>query len=201
MLGEGATVAQTVFIVTDVAGFIGSHAAAVLLARGDRVVGLDNLNDYYDPPRKRANLQFLREQCPTAESFCFVEGDIRDRELLGRLFADHNVTAVVHLAAMGGVRASARAPHLYYDVNVGGTLALLEAAVGRSSGARGSAGATFVLASTSAVYGNTGRPPFNEADSADGRDQLTPAASGRRSWRATRTTTSTDCNLERVRLQ
>ncbi|RYZ08833.1 MAG: SDR family NAD(P)-dependent oxidoreductase [Myxococcales bacterium] len=147
-------------LVTGAAGFIGSHTASALIERGDRVVGLDNLNDYYDPARKRVNLQELAALPGAAERFTFVEGDIRDRALLRKLFGEHSFTAVAHLAAMAGVRVSVDDPWLYYDVNLTGTLNLLDA--GREHGQP-----NFVLASTSSAYGNTKEVPFVETDSAD----------------------------------
>ena len=147
-------------IVTGAAGFIGSHTAATLLQRGDRVVGIDNLNDYYDPARKRANVEEVRGGAADTEMLRFVEGDIRDRALLDRLFEEEAPSAVIHLAAMAGVRASVEDPWLYHDVNVVGTLNLLESArrFGRPN---------FVLASTSSAYGRTERVPFVEDDPAD----------------------------------
>lgn len=147
-------------LVTGAAGFIGSHTAQTLLERGDRVVGIDNLNDYYDPARKRANLTELRELPGASERFVFVEGDIRDRALVSKLFAEHQFTAVAHLAAMAGVRVSVDDPWLYYDVNLTGTLNLLDAAEKHGK-------PNFVLASTSSAYGNTKQVPFIETDSAD----------------------------------
>ena len=147
-------------MVTGAAGFIGSHTAVALLARGDRVVGLDNMNDYYDPARKRSNVEEIRATPGAAERFTFVEGDIRNRELVAGLFAQHGFTAIAHLAAMAGVRVSVEDPWLYYDVNLTGTLNLLDAA--RLHGKP-----NFVLASTSSAYGNTTQVPFIETDSAD----------------------------------
>jgi len=147
-------------LVTGAAGFIGSHTAVALLERGDRVVGLDNLNDYYDPARKRANLVEISTTPGAAERFTFVQGDIRDRELVRSLYAKQGFTAVAHLAAMAGVRVSVEDPWLYYDVNLTGTLNLLDAA--REYGKP-----NFVLASTSSAYGNTKQVPFVETDSAD----------------------------------
>jgi UDP-glucuronate 4-epimerase len=147
-------------LVTGSAGFIGSHTAVALLERGDRVVGLDNLNDYYDPARKRANLVEIGATPGAAERFTFVQGDIRDRALVRSLFAKEGFTAVAHLAAMAGVRVSVEDPWLYYDVNLTGTLNLLDAA--REHGRP-----NFVLASTSSAYGNTKQVPFVETDSAD----------------------------------
>lgn len=146
-------------LVTGAAGFIGSHTAAQLLERGDRVVGLDNLNDYYDPARKRANLEELARS-PGAAQFTFVHGDIRDRSLVRDLFEKHRFSAVAHLAAMAGVRVSVDDPWLYYDVNLTGTLNLLDAS--REHGRP-----NFVLASTSSAYGNTKQVPFIETDAAD----------------------------------
>ena len=147
-------------LVTGAAGFIGSHAAEALLARGDRVVGLDNLNDYYDPARKRANVAEVRQAAPDPSAYDFVEGDIRDRDRVNKLFAANQFDAVVHLAAMAGVRVSVEDPWLYYDVNLTGTLNLLDATVQHGK-------PTFVLASTSSAYGATKAVPFVETDPAD----------------------------------
>jgi len=145
-------------LVTGAAGFIGSHTASCLAERGDHVVGLDNFNDYYDPARKRAN---WREVVRSGErSVELVEGDVRDRELVQSLFATHAFDAVVHLAAMAGVRASVDNPWLYYEVNLTGTLNLLDAAQRHGK-------PNFVLGSTSSAYGRTERRPFVEDDSAD----------------------------------
>src|SRR5262249_53772984 len=120
-------------LVTGGAGFIGSHVAQALLERGDRVVALDNLNSYYGPGRKRANLEEVHTGA-TGSGLTFVQGDIRDRQLVGRLFDEHAFDTVVHLAAMAGVRASIDDPALYFDVNLAGTLVLLDGAVGRLGG-------------------------------------------------------------------
>ena len=165
-------------LVTGAAGFIGSHTAAALLARGDRVLGLDNLNSYYDPARKEDNIRLLQEMAGSGQ-FQFIKGDIRDRELLKALFRDGNVDAVAHLAAMAGVRSSINDPAVYYDVNVNGTLALLDAAVGRltSEGRRQSL-PTFAFASTSSIYGATRVIPFLETDSGD--KPMSPYAASKR---------------------
>ena len=143
-------------LVTGGAGFIGSHLADALLARGDTVVAIDNFNDYYDPAIKRANAARLAAH----PAFTMAEGDIRDTATVEALFADHGVRRVAHLAAMAGVRESVKQPQLYLDVNLNGTFTLLEAA-------RRHAVELFVLASTSSVYGNTERLPFEESDPAD----------------------------------
>jgi UDP-glucuronate 4-epimerase len=145
----------TIF-VTGAAGFIGSHVTEALLKRGDRVVGLDNFNDYYSPNRKRANL----EEIGAAANFRLIEGDIRDEAIVQSIFATELPSAVVHLAAMAGVRNSVQYPLLYEDVNVRGTLVLLEAARQRNV-------QNFVLASTSSVYGNSYAIPFREDAACD----------------------------------
>ena len=145
-------------LVTGAGGFIGSHTAESLLRRGDSVVALDNLNDYYDPARKRTNLEEVRAAAG-AGTFEFVEGDVRDRELV-RSVMRTGFDAVVHLAAMAGVRASVEDPWLYYAVNLTGTMNLLDAA--REFGKP-----NFVFASTSSAYGATTIIPFVETDAAD----------------------------------
>ena len=136
-------------LVTGGAGFIGSHLCERLLARGDEVTLLDNFNDFYDPAIKRRNLAGI----PGART---VEGDIRDRELVARL-VDDDLDALVHLAAMAGVRPSLEDPLLYQDVNVRGTLILLEELKRRPQ-------VRFVFASSSSVYGGSERVPFKETD-------------------------------------
>jgi UDP-glucuronate 4-epimerase len=149
------------YLVTGAAGFIGSHVAEALLQRGDVVVGLDNFNDYYDPARKRANVGEVETATGSTDRFRLVEGDIRDVQTIDTLFSETAFDAVVHLAAMAGVRASIEDPGRYYDVNLTGTLCLLEAS------ARCTPSPTFVLASTSSVYGATERLPFEESDPCD----------------------------------
>lgn len=146
-------------LVTGAAGFIGSHTSVAFLKRGERVVGLDNFDGYYDPRRKRANVAEIAGEAPGA-AFTLVEGDLRDRALIMKLFAEHGFSSVVHLGAMAGVRASCEEPQLYFDVNLGGTLNLLDAA-------RDHGKPNFVFASTSSVYGSSPRVPFVEDDPAD----------------------------------
>lgn len=147
-------------LLTGAAGFIGSNTATALLARGDVVVGIDNLNDYYDPARKRANLKEVFGSAPDPERFVFRETDVRDEAGLEALFTSYRFDSVVHLAAMAGVRASIDDPKLYFDVNLGGTLNLLQAARRHDQ-------PTFVFASTSSAYGTTELIPFVETDHAD----------------------------------
>ncbi len=140
-------------LVTGAAGFIGSQLAARLIARGDEVVGLDNFNDYYDPAIKRRNVAALLR----GGGLALVEGDIRDRSAVARLFREHAPTSVVHLAAMAGVRPSLADPVHYHDVNCTGTAVLLQAA--RDAGV-----SRFVFGSSSSVYGGTEKVPFHEDD-------------------------------------
>ncbi len=144
-------------LVTGGAGFIGSHLCEALLARGDEVVCLDNFNDYYDPARKRANVAAFI----THPRCSLVEADVRDREGLAALFERvGGFDAIAHLAAMAGVRASVPRAVLYTEVNVLGTVHLLDLARDYGVG-------NFVFASTSSVYGRTRRLPFVEDDVAD----------------------------------
>ncbi|MEY2930142.1 MAG: hypothetical protein RL033_891 [Pseudomonadota bacterium] len=187
-------------LVTGAAGFIGSHTVERLLSRreeggrGEDVVGLDNLDDFYSAERKRHNLQEVARHQQRPGQFQFVEGDIRDRALLARLFEQYDFRSVIHLAARVGTRASIADPWLCYDVNVNGTLNLLDAvrarhpagqpSRGQHSAGQHSAGqhpagqhpagqhsagqrANFVFASTALVYGRTEVIPFVETDPAD----------------------------------
>ena len=157
-------------LVTGAAGFIGSHTTEELLKRGHKVVGLDNINDYYSPDRKRANLDEVRA-AELSENFTFCEGDLRDRTQLSELFQEHQFEAVVNLGAMAGVRASIEKPQVYFDVNLTGTLNLLLECVEHKVG-------NFVLASTSSAYGNTEVVPFVETDNCD--RPLAPYAASKR---------------------
>ncbi|MDE2819114.1 MAG: SDR family NAD(P)-dependent oxidoreductase [Chloroflexota bacterium] len=144
------------YLITGGAGFVGSHVAEALLQRGERVLVIDNFNDYYDPAIKRGNAARLSAY----ENLKLIEGDIRDLALLERLFADEAISHVAHLAAMPGVRASVEQVRLYMDVNLTGSMNLLETS--KTNGVK-----QFVLASTSSVYGKTEVLPFIESDSAD----------------------------------
>jgi UDP-glucuronate 4-epimerase len=143
-------------LVTGGAGFIGSHLVGRLLRDGRGVVVLDNLNDYYDPSIKRRNIEEIRYTFPKGE-LEVVEADLRDAAALRELLVGHRFQLVYHLAAMAGVRASIVNPILYFDVNVQGTMNLLEAAL---DGGR----PPFVYASSSSVYGGSPRIPFREDD-------------------------------------
>ena len=140
-------------LITGGAGFIGSHLADRRLARGDRVVVLDDFNDFYDPRSKRANVAPHLAH----PGYRLVEGDIRDRALVFRLFAEEAFEGVVHLAARAGVRPSLTEPVLYEEVNCVATWHLLEAAVAHGK-------PRFVFASSSSVYGINAKLPFSEDD-------------------------------------
>ena len=140
-------------LVTGAAGFIGFHVSQRLLARGDKVTGLDNLNSYYDVTLKEARLAKL-----TAEPrFTFVREDLGDRKAMEALFATGKFDAIVNLAAQAGVRHSLDKPHDYIDANLTGFLNVLE-------GARHHGTGHLVYASTSSVYGGGTRMPFREDD-------------------------------------
>ena len=143
-------------LVTGAAGFIGSHLVERLLPEGGRVVGFDNVNDFYDPAIKRRNLEAALQN----RRFTFVEADLRDRAAVFDAFAEHRPDRVVHLAAMAGVRPSIENPAYYTAVNLDGTVNLLDAAV--DHGCSG-----FVFASSSSVYGNNDKTPFAEDDPVD----------------------------------
>ena len=143
-------------LVTGAAGFIGSHVAERCLARGDHVVGLDNLNDYYDVALKQARLARLVEH----ERFEFVRLDIASRDGMEKLFSRGDIGRVVHLAAQAGVRHSVSHPHEYADANLVGFLNVLE-------GCRSARVRHLVFASSSSVYGSNTDVPFDPHDGAD----------------------------------
>ncbi|MDO9597568.1 MAG: NAD-dependent epimerase [Azoarcus sp.] len=143
-------------LVTGAAGFIGMHTSERLLARGDEVVGLDNLNDYYDPRLKDNRLARLTPH----PAFRFVKMDVADRAGMERLFAEEKFDRVIHLAAQAGVRYSLENPQAYIDSNVVGFMNILE-------GCRYSKVQHLVYASSSSVYGGNTKMPFSEHDSVD----------------------------------
>lgn len=142
--------------LTGVAGFVGSRLAKTLMARGDTVIGLDNLNDYYPVVHKERHLADLKDQ----PNFTFVHGDLRDAPTLLELFQKHKPDAVAHLAAMAAVRYSVEHPLIYGTINVQGSVNLLDAA-------RQTTGARCVLASTGSSYGAVTPVPFQEDAAAD----------------------------------
>jgi UDP-glucuronate 4-epimerase len=143
-------------LVTGAAGFIGMHVAQALLARGDQVLGIDSLNDYYDPALKRARLV----QLETHPNFIFRKLDITHADALATLFAKNRFERVVHLAAQAGVRHSITHPHDYAQANLVGFLNVLE-------GCRSQKTAHLVYASSSSVYGGNRKMPFSEEDAVD----------------------------------
>jgi len=147
---------QAPILVTGVAGFIGFHTAIRLLERGERVIGLDNINDYYDVRLKKTRLAKLK---PFKE-FTFTKTDLADRVKMRRLFATRSITKVVHLAAQAGVRYSLVNPHAYTDSNIEGFLNILE-------GCRHAKVEHLVYASSSSVYGGNTHMPFSIHDNVD----------------------------------
>ena len=143
-------------LVTGAAGFIGSSVSQRLLARGNAVVGLDNLNAYYDPKLKRARLARLQD----SPNFAFVEADIVDPAAIERVFTQHPIERVVHLAAQAGVRHSITHPQDYIDSNLTGFLNILQAVRARPV-------QHLVYASSSSVYGGNTKLPFSESDRVD----------------------------------
>ncbi|MCZ7562550.1 MAG: NAD-dependent epimerase [Burkholderiales bacterium] len=147
---------QPAFLVTGAAGFIGMHVAERLLARGERVVGIDDLNDYYDVALKEARLARLQ----ALPGFEFHRLDIADDAAMAERFASGGFGSVIHLAAQAGVRYSLANPHAYVSANVHGFLNVLEGC--RHHGVR-----HLVYASSSSVYGGNVRMPFSEHDPVD----------------------------------
>ena len=144
------------YLVTGAAGFIGMHTAKALLAQGHEVVGLDNVNNYYDPALKHARLAQL---APYA-NFRFIKMDLADREGIANLFATEQFQRVIHLAAQAGVRYSIENPMAYVDSNLVGMMTILE-------GCRHNKVEHLVYASSSSVYGNQEKVPFSETDPVD----------------------------------
>ncbi len=137
-------------LVTGAAGFIGFHLSERLLDRGDEVIGIDNINDYYDINLKLDRLKLIEDR----EGFTFVKLDLQDRGLMEKLFAEHRFDAVVNLAAQAGVRYSLKNPHAYIDSNLVGFANILE-------GCRHSNVGHLVFASSSSVYGANTKMPFS----------------------------------------
>jgi len=146
---------QTI-LVTGAAGFIGFHVVRRLLAEGRTVMGLDNLNSYYEPALKQARLDILRGQA----GFTFERIDLADRASMAALFARHRFSRVIHLAAQAGVRYSIDHPHAYADANLEGFVNVLE-------GCRHHGCGHLIYASSSSVYGANTKLPFSVADRAD----------------------------------
>ncbi len=149
---------MTTILVTGCAGFIGSHTTQALLKQGYQVIGIDNLNNYYNPTWKKQNLERFNHE----DHFTFNCLDIRNQDSLAQIFQDQKeqgqpIQKILHLAARAGVRPSIKDPLLYEEVNVRGTLNLLELA-------RKYTVPHFIFASSSSVYGNQDKIPFSETD-------------------------------------
>ena len=156
-------------LVTGAAGFIGSVLVDRLLGRGDEVVGLDNFDPYYPPAIKRANLTTAARD----PRFRLAEADVRDADRIAALLREVRPDAVVHLAALAGVRPSIERPGPYISVNVGGTTNLMDAACKLDPPPR------FIYASSSSIYGERTIAPFRESDPVD--HPVSPYAASKRS--------------------
>ena len=143
-------------LITGAAGFIGSHTAEALLKKRITIIGIDDLNNYYDPKIKKNNLATLNKY----NNFTFYKADIRNKKTLETIFKKHKIDKVIHLAARAGVRPSIKDPQLYKDVNITGTMNLLDLAVKHKV-------KQFVFASSSSVYGKNKKIPFSETDIVD----------------------------------
>lgn len=143
-------------LVTGAAGFIGSHVCHALLARGDEVIGIDNVNDYYDVGLKQARLARLTDQ----RAFTFIKANLANWDIIQKIFADHKPNRVVNLAAQPGVRYASKNPHAYAESNLVGFLNILEAC-------RHHTIEHLVYASSSSVYGANTTMPFDAHDNVD----------------------------------
>ncbi len=156
------------FLVTGGAGFIGSHLVDNLLSDGHNVIVIDNFDQFYNKEIKLKNLSSAR----TFDSFQLIEGDIRDRKILEEIFSENHIDVVVHLAAKAGVRPSIENSEEYYDVNINGTLNILETMKKFEV-------KNLVFASSSSVYGNNEKVPFSESDFVD--NPISPYAATKKS--------------------
>ena len=148
--------AQRPILITGAAGFIGSSLADQLLTQNIPVIGLDNFCDFYDPAIKHRNITNALKQ----PHYQIIEADLRDRAAISKAIATHKPQAIIHLAAMAGVRPSIERPDLYTEVNLNGTVNLLDAAIAHDV-------EKFLFASSSSVYGNNEKAPFAESDRVD----------------------------------
>jgi len=141
------------YLITGGAAFIGSHLIDKLVEKGENVICLDNFDPYYNPNVKRRNIQHNLGK----KNFKLIEADVRDEKIIRKIFKENNIRKIVHLAAKVGVRPSIKEPVLYEDVNVRGTLNLLESC-------REFKVENFIFGSSSSVYGDTKKVPFGEGD-------------------------------------
>ena len=142
-------------LVTGVAGFIGSHVAKALIERGDKVIGVDNINEYYDPELKKKRLEIFFDK-----DFIFYKEDISDLKAMEKIFSEHKIDQICHLAAQAGVRYSLTDPYTYLKSNIDGTIVLFEMA--RKFNVK-----DVIYASSSSVYGDNDKQPFSEKDRTD----------------------------------
>lgn len=155
---------EKVVLITGGAGFIGSHLCERLLSLGCKVICVDSMNDFYNVLIKESNLNYIylhiKKNKIDSRKFIFYKKDIRDNFFVEKVFSENRIDFIIHLAAYAGVRQSIENPSLYMDVNVNGTVNLLEAA-------RKWEVSHFILASSSSVYGNNLKVPFSETDNVD----------------------------------
>lgn len=163
-------------VVTGGAGFIGSNLVDYLLSQGNKVLIIDNFNDFYSPDIKEKNIQDIISNMKKSEicedHLMIYRNDIRDKSSMERIFSENKIDSIVHLAAMAGVRPSISNPELYYDVNINGTLNLLEQCKLHNI-------KKFVFASSSSVYGENEKVPFSEDDAVD--NPISPYAATKKS--------------------
>ena len=155
-------------LVTGAAGFIGSHVCEHFIEHGHNVIGIDNFDNFYSIDLKYLNISSLKEN----PKFQFHEGDIRDNKILSSIFSSDQIDIVIHLAAKAGVRPSIESISEYYDVNVNGTITLLESM-------RAHRVKKMLFASSSSIYGNNSKIPFSESDRVD--NPISPYASTKKS--------------------
>ena len=170
-------------LVTGGAGFIGSHVAQFLLERGDDVVIIDELNDYYDVTIKQTNLDLLRKLCPDEERLRIYVGDICDEGLMNQIFADERPGWVCHMAARAGVRPSIQDPYVYIHSNIKGTTHLME--LSAKYGVQ-----NFVFASSSSVYGGSKSTYFSEEEVVD--NPVSPYAASKKACELVRCVSCVD---------
>src|SRR5690348_8355119 len=155
-------------LITGAAGFIGSHTCESLIKNGNSIIGVDNFDPFYSSKLKELNLEQLSQN----SNFRFYKADIRDDKALNQIFSSNQVDVVIHLAAKAGVRPSIKAISEYYDVNINGTISLLESM--RKNGIK-----KMLFASSSSIYGNNVKVPFSEGDRVD--NPISPYASTKKS--------------------
>jgi UDP-glucuronate 4-epimerase len=155
-------------LITGIAGFIGSHLGEKLIATGHTVIGIDNFDPFYPRRFKENNLDTLK----SSDQFSFYEADLKDQEAVTNIFENHEIDVVIHLAAKAGVRPSIDYVKDYYDVNVNGTVILLECMRKRDV-------KKLIFASSSSVYGNNLKVPFSESDAVD--NPISPYAATKKS--------------------